>query len=85
MTATAQIKDGQIELNDRLVVPGHSRMQISTFDGVPYNVGEHRMKSGKALAPRQLVDVELPESNAELTINITKVNELSADVDVQVN
>ena len=85
INAMADIEEGQIKLKERLVAPGPCRVQISAYDGVPLQVGEHTERLGTMLVPIQMVEVELPENNAELNISMKKVSEMAAEIDVEVN
>ncbi|MCA9230726.1 MAG: hypothetical protein KDA57_08740 [Planctomycetales bacterium] len=67
----AMVQKGEIVQNEnRRLVGGPHWVNIMAFDGVPFNDGEMIINDGKPLLPEQVVQVDLPMADAELTIDL---------------
>ena len=83
---SAAVRDGRFDTGDSRVQGGGSyRLNIKSYDGVPYKLGTGMVNTGKELAPPQDVSVELPEGKSQLSIDIRKGGPNLFEVDVQVN
>lgn len=81
----AAIEEGKIIPGHRNVVGGPHWMEIQCFDGVPYEGREVRVTYGRPLLPMQTIQVDLPRSDAELTVDIQEDSSKEYAVDVKVN
>lgn len=78
-----EISQGKIVQTGHPVIGGPHWIEIQAFDGVPYQGVEMMQTMGKMLLPSQKVQVDLPRSDVELTINMQKQADGSYAVEVK--
>jgi hypothetical protein len=80
----ANVSEGQITEVVRPIVGGPHWMEIQVYDGVAFEDVEGTVTTGKRIIPPQTLQVELPRSDVELTIDIQGKDGEEIEVNVQV-